>query len=99
MNYGEYLHIQSQLERMDDFHPKAFDEISKDSKKLLSSMLLYDADDENYPTSIKDFYNDQIANNTKLQGAMLDAAQEVYDQLKAGDVREDMKDTISFLGN
>lgn len=99
MNYIEYLHIQSQLERMDDFHPKAFDEINEDSKKLLSSTFLYDADDENYPKSIKDFYNDRIANDTKLQEVMLDAAQEVYDRLKSGDVREDMKDTISFLGN
>lgn len=55
MDYDKYLKLQSFLEWFYEFHPQFFDDIPPKQKKLLQDTFLYDAPDEGYPESLRDF--------------------------------------------
>lgn len=96
MKYVEYLHVQSQIERMHEFHPEFFDSLSDGEKRALHEGLLYDVVDSAYPDSIRAYYDNEVAKNRHLQQAILEAAQKIYTLSGSGDIRESMKDIISF---
>ena len=84
MNYDRYLELQTRLEWFYDFHPKFFDDITPEQKKLLQDTFLYDASDEGYPESLRDFYNKNIDNQPALQNDMLLAVDALYKVAGAG---------------
>ena len=96
MNYIEYLHVQSQIERMHDFHPEFFDMLSEEEKNALHEGFLYDVPDDTYPESIKAFYDEKVAKNLTLQRQMLRAAQRIYTLSNSGSIEDSMKNNISF---
>lgn len=84
MDYKRYLRIQWRLEWFYDFHPESFDDIPPEQKKLLQDTFLYDAPDEGYPESLRDFYNKNIDNQPALQNDMLLAVDALYKAAGAG---------------
>ena len=84
MNYDRYLKLQTRLEWFYDFHPEFFNDISPEQKKLLQDTFLYDAPDERYPESLRDFYDKNIDNQPTLQNAMLLAIDALYKAAGAG---------------
>lgn len=84
MDYKRYLRIQWRLEWFYDFHPDFFDNIPPEQKKLLQDTFLYDAPDEGYPESLRDFYNKNIDNQPALQNDMLLAVDALYKAAGAG---------------
>lgn len=71
MDYDKYLRLQSFLEWFYEFHPQFFDDITPEQKKLLQDTFLYDAPDEGYPESLRDFYDETIGRKPALQHDML----------------------------
>lgn len=96
MNYTEYLHIQSQLERMYDFHPAFFQELEETELAVLRKGFLYDTDDDAYPHSIKQYYEEVVQTDERLQKQMFTAAQKLYDISNSGDLQDSLKDIVSF---
>ena len=84
MNYDRYLELQTRLEWFYDFHPEFFNDISPEQKKLLQDTFLYDAPDEHYPASLRDFYDKNIDNQPALQNDMLLAIDALYKAAGAG---------------
>lgn len=66
MDYDKYLKLQSFLEWFYEFHPQFFDGILPEQKKLLQDTFLYDAPDEGYPESLRDFYDEIIGHKPAL---------------------------------
>lgn len=98
MNYIEYLHTQSQIERLYDFHPDFFKDLEPTELSALSKGFLYDVDDDLYPDSIKQYYEQNINTNKELQNQMLSAAQRLYDLSGSGSLEDSMKNIVSFSG-
>lgn len=84
MDYKRYLRIQWRLGWFYDFHPESFDDIPPEQKKLLQETFLYDAPDEGYPESLRDFYDEKISNNKTLHKEMLLAVDALYKVAGAG---------------
>lgn len=89
MNYDRYLKLQTRLEWFYDFHPEFFDDITPEQKKLLQDTFLYDASDEGYPESLRDFYNKNIDNQPALQNDMLLAVDALYKAAGASSLFDD----------
>lgn len=89
MNYDRYLELQTRLEWFYDFHPEFFDDILPEQKKLLQDTFLYDAPDESYPESLRDFYNKNIDNQPALQNDMLLAVDALYKVAGASSLFDD----------
>ena len=70
MNYDKYLELQTRLEWFYDFHPE--------------NTFLYDAPDEHYPASLRNFYDKNIDNQPTLQNDMLLAIDALYKAAGAG---------------
>ena len=66
MDYDKYLKLQSFLEWFYEFRPQFFDDILPEQKKLLQDTFLYDAPDEGYPESLRDFYDEIIGRKPAL---------------------------------
>lgn len=92
----EYLHIQSQVERMYDFHPDFFNMLNVDELEALQKGFLYDTDDDTYPESLRRYYEDNISMNEELQKQMFAATQKLYDLSGSGDLKDSMKNNVSF---
>ena len=84
MTYKKYLALQTRLEWFYDFHPGFFDDISASQKELLQRTFLYDTSDDEYPESIRKFYNDTIAGRSQLQHDMRIAVDALYRAAGAG---------------
>lgn len=84
MTYKKYLALQTRLEWFYDFHPGFFDDIPASQKELLQQTFLYDAPDDEYPESIRKFYNDMIAGRPQLQHDMCMAVDALYRAAGAG---------------
>ena len=84
MTYKKYLALQTRLEWFYDFHPGFFDDISASQKELLQRTFLYDTSDDEYPESIRKFYNDTIAGLSQLQHDMRIAVDALYRAAGAG---------------
>lgn len=84
MNYDRYLELQTRLEWFYDFHPEFFNDISPEQKKLLQDTFLYDAPDEHYPESLRDFYDKNIDNQPTLQNDILLAIDALYKAAGSG---------------
>ena len=84
VNYKKYLALQTRLEWFYDFHPGFFDDISASQKELLQRTFLYDTSDDEYPESIRKFYNDTIAGRPQLQHDMRIAVDALYRAAGAG---------------
>ena len=84
MDYNRYLELQTRLEWLYDFHPEFFNDISPEQKKLLQDTFLYDAPDEHYPASLRDFYDKNIDNQPALQNNILLAIDALYKAAGAG---------------
>lgn len=84
MNYKKYLALQTRLEWFYDFHPGFFDDIPASQKELLQRTFLYDTSDDEYPESIRKFYNDTIAGRPQLQHDMRIAVDALYRAAGAG---------------
>lgn len=89
MNYDRYLELQTRLEWFYDFHPEFFDDIPPEQKKLLQDTFLYDAPDEGYPESLRDFYDKNIDNQPALQNDMLLAVDALYKATGASSLFDD----------
>lgn len=96
MNYTEYLHIQSQVERMYDFHPEFFDELDGIELEILRKGFLYDTDDNTYPESLKQYYEDNVSVDEGLQKRMFAVAQKLYDLSGSGKLEDSIKNNVSF---
>ena len=84
VNYKKYLALQTRLEWFYDFHPGFFDDIPASQKELLQRTFLYDTSDDEYPESIRKFYNDTIAGRPQLQHDMRIAVDALYRAAGAG---------------
>ena len=84
MTYKKYLALQTRLEWFYDFHPGFFDDIPASQKELLQRTFLYDTSDDEYPESIRKFYNDTIAGRPQLQHDMRIAVDALYRAAGAG---------------
>ncbi len=84
VNYKKYFALQTRLEWFYDFHPGFFDDIPASQKELLQQTFLYDAPDDEYPESIRKFYNDMIAGRPQLQHDMCMAVDALYRAAGAG---------------
>lgn len=78
MNYEKYIALQNRVEWFYDFHPNFLDNINADHKKTLQDTFLYDTLDEDYPESLREFYNSNIHSNIKLQRKMITAINALY---------------------
>lgn len=96
MKYREYLSVQSQLERMYDFHPDFFDMLEVAEREALEKGFLYATEDDEYPGSLRDFFDSEIAQDAELQMAMLRAAQRIYTLSGSGSIISTMEDDTSF---
>lgn len=96
MNYTEYLHIQSQVERMYDFHPDFFDELDGVELEVLRKGFLYNTDDDTYPESLKQYYEDNVSTDEQLQKRMFAAVQKLYDLSGSGKLEDIIKSNVSF---
>ena len=96
VKYNEYLTLQSQVERLYDFHPDLFDKLSSDEYAILHNTLLFDTSDEEYPESIESFFYNTVAESPLTQTTLLSAAQHLYNLSNGGDVRDTLKDSVSF---
>ena len=84
VNYKKYLALQTRLEWFYDFRPGFFDNITASQKELLQQTFLYDAPDDEYPESIRKFYNDMTAGRPQLQHDMCMAVDALYRAAGAG---------------
>ena len=84
VNYKKYFALQTRLEWFYDFRPGFFDDISASQKELLQRTFLYDTSDDEYPESIRKFYNDTIAERPQLQHDMRMAVDALYRAAGAG---------------
>lgn len=84
MDYKKYLDLQTRLEWFYDFHPSFFDDISSNQKKLLQETFLYDTSDEDYPKSIREFYDKKICDDKNLHKEMILAIDALYQAAGAG---------------
>lgn len=84
VNYKKYFALQTRLEWFYDFHPGFFDDIPASQKELFQQTFLYDAPDDEYPESIRKFYNDMIAGRPQLQHDMCMAVDALYRAAGAG---------------
>ena len=66
------------------FSSELFNDISPEQKKLLQDTFLYDAPDERYPESLRDFYDKNIDNQPALQNDILLAIDALYKAAGAG---------------
>lgn len=96
MNYMEYLHVQSQVERMYNFHPDLFDALDHKELEILRKGFLYDTDEAAYPQSLKQYYEDSVSGNEELQKQMLIVAQKLYDLSGSGKLEDGIKNNVSF---
>lgn len=92
MTYKKYLALQTRLEWFYDFHPGFFDDIPASQKELLQRTFLYDAPDDEYPKSIREFYNDTIAGRPQLQHDMRIAVDALYRAAGAGKLTDYIDD-------
>ena len=66
------------------FSSRVFNDISPEQKKLLQNTFLYDAPDEHYPESLRNFYDKNIDNQPALHNDMLLAVDVLYKAAGAG---------------
>ena len=92
VNYKKYLALQTRLEWFYDFHPGFFDDIPASQKELLQRTFLYDTSDDEYPESIRKFYNDTIAGCPQLQHDMRIAVDALYRVAGAGTLTDYIDD-------
>ena len=92
VDYKKYLALQTRLEWFYDFHPGFFDDIPASQKELLQRTFLYDAPDDEYPKSIREFYNDTIAGRPQLQHDMRIAVDALYRVAGAGTLTDYIDD-------
>ena len=92
VNYKKYLALQTRLEWFYDSHPGFFDDISASQKELLQRTFLYDTSDDEYPESIRKFYNDTIAGRPQLQHDMRIAVDALYRVAGAGTLTDYIDD-------
>lgn len=83
MTYNQYLHLMFSLEAFYDFHSKCFKELSQEKQRTLNKVFLYNYDDthdnnNDYPASIKDYFNENIRNDENLQLLALSAISVIY---------------------
>lgn len=84
MNYEQYLYLQNRVEWLYSFHPEFFEQITSEQRKVLQTGVLYDTDDREYPKSIQNFFNENIASKPAVQKQLLESVQALYDVSGSG---------------
>lgn len=81
---------------MYDFHPDFFDELDGAELEVLQKGFLYNTDDDTYPKSLKQYYEDNVSADEELQKRMFASVQKLYDLSGSGKLEDSIKNNVSF---
>ena len=85
MDYEKYLEYQNRVEWLYDFHPDFFEELSPSDREALEQFFLYKVSDEEYPVSIKEFFESRVAKDESVQQGIIQALRSLYEISGSGD--------------
>lgn len=92
MTYYQYLRLMWRMERFYDNHPDFFADLDPEKRSAMKRVFLYDYDDTHsdntdYPKSIEEYFNHDIATNEPLQKLALAGVSDIYSASGMGEFR------------